>query len=150
MPLPAFDSCGDLPVGVHPATLAEVIARFGRGTPQRELVTARLVRIYELAQRTRKLERFIIFGSYVTDKPAPNDVDIILVMADDFTEHDYAPDLFPVFEHRRAQQELGASIFAVRPGFVMGETVDDFIAPWQITRDKSRHGLVEVIPEVNQ
>lgn len=150
MPLPAFDSRGDLPIGVHPATLAEVIARFGYGTPQRELVTARLVHIYELVRATGKLLRFVIFGSYVTDKPAPNDVDIILVMADDFTEHDYAFDLFPVFEHLRAQQELGASIFAVRPGFVIGETVDDFVAYWQIKRDKSRHGIVEVIPEVNQ
>jgi hypothetical protein len=149
MPLPAFDSCGDLPVGVHQATLAEVIERFGHGTPQRELVTARLVLIYELAQRTGKLLRFVIFGSYVTMKPEPNDVDIILVMADDFTEQDYDPDLFPVFEHMRAQQELGASIFVVRPGFVIGETVDDFIAHWQVTRDKSRHGIVEVIPEVN-
>ena len=150
MPLPTFDSRGDLPVGVHQATLAEVIERFGRGTPQRELVTARLVHVYELAQQTGKLLRFVIFGSYVTTKPEPNDVDIILVMADDFTEQDYDLGLFPVFEHLRAQQELGASIFAVRPGFVMGETVEDFIAHWQITRDKSRHGIVEVIPEVNQ
>ena len=150
MPLPAFDSRGDLPAGVHQATLAEVIERFGHGTPQRELVTARLIRIYELARRTGKLLRFVIFGSYVTTKSEPNDVDIILVMADDFTEHDYEPYLFPVFEHLRAQQELGASIFAVRPGFVMGETVEYFIAHWQIKRDKSRHGIVEVIPEVNQ
>ncbi len=150
MPLPAFDSHGDLPVGVHLATFVEVLARFGQGTPQRELVTSRLIRVYELAQRTGKLERFIIFGSYITTKPEPNDVDIILVMADDFTEHDYDPVLLPVFEHLRAQQELGASIFAIRPGFVVGETVDDFIAHWQIKRDKSRHGIVEVILEVNQ
>ena len=63
MPLPSFDSRGDLPVGVHPATLAEVIARFGHGTPQRELVTARLVHIYELAHATGELLRFVIFGS---------------------------------------------------------------------------------------
>lgn len=106
--------------------------------------------VYKLAQRTGKLERFIIFGSYITTKLEPNDVDIILVMADDFSEHDYNPVLFPVFEHLRAQQELGASIFAIRSGFVVGETVDDFIAHWQIKRDKSRHGIVEVILEVNQ
>ena len=33
---------------------------------------------------------------------------------------------------------------------VAGETVDEFIAHWQIKCDKSRHGIVEVIPEVNQ
>ena len=79
MPLPVFDTRGDLPIGVHLATLAEVLDRFGHGTAQRELVTIRLVRVYELAQRTGKLLRFVIFGSYVTTKPEPNDVDIILV-----------------------------------------------------------------------
>jgi hypothetical protein len=76
MPIPAFNAQGDLPVGVHLATLDEVCERFGIGTPQRQLVTQRLRRIYELAQRTGKVERFVIYGSYVTTKPAPNDVDI--------------------------------------------------------------------------
>jgi hypothetical protein len=150
MSLPAFDNRGDLPVGVHHATLAEVINRFGSATPQRELVTTRLVHIYELAQQTGKLLRFVIFGSYVTAKPEPNDVDIILVMADDFPEQDYDLSLFPIFDHLRAQQELGASIFAVRPGFIMGETVDDFIVSWQLKRDKSRHGIIEVTSEERQ
>jgi hypothetical protein len=148
MPVPAFDTGGDLPVGVHSATLREVLDRFGHGTPQRALVSARLVRVYDLAQRTGKLLRFVIFGSYITAKPEPNDVDIILVMADDFTEHDYDPNSFPVFDHLRAQQVLGASLFAIRPGFVMGETVDEFLAHWQRKRDHSLHGIVEVILEV--
>jgi hypothetical protein len=148
MPFPAFDHRGDLPVGVHQATLTEVLDRFGHGTPQRELVTTRLLRVYELARRTGKLLRFILFGSYVTAKPEPNDVDILLVMADDFTEEDYGPNDFPVFDHLRAQQSLGASLFVIRPGFVMGETVDEFIAHWQRKRDQSWHGIVEVMPEV--
>src|SRR5262245_11679120 len=84
MPLPAFDEQGDLPVGVHQATFDEVLTRFGHGTLQRQLVTAQLMRIYELARATGKLLHFVIFGSYVTAKPAPNDIDIILVMRDDF------------------------------------------------------------------
>lgn len=147
MPLPPFDNRGDLPAGVHLATLAEVLVRFGHGMPQRQLITARLTRIYELAQRTGKLERFIIFGSYVTAKPGPNDVDIILVMRDDFQEQDYSEDVLPVFNHLRAQRELGASVFWTRPGAVLLETVDNFLAHWQVKRDLTRHGIVEVIPE---
>jgi hypothetical protein len=63
MPLPAFNSYGDLPEGVYKASLDEVVARCGHGTPQRQ-------------------------------------------------------------------------------------TVDDFIAPWQITRHTSRRGIVEVFVEV--
>lgn len=150
MPLPPFDSRGDLPEGVHPATLAEALARFGHGAPQREIVTARLVRVYDLARATGELLRFVIFGSYVTAKPEPNDVDIILVMRDDFAERDYDPEAFPVFDQLRAQRELGASLFAIRPTFILGETVDEFVEHWQIKRDLSRHGIVEVVREAEQ
>jgi hypothetical protein len=71
MPLPEYDSKGELPPGVHSATIKDVVERFGHGTPQREVVTSRLQRVYEVARRTGKLERFVLFGSYVTSKPAP-------------------------------------------------------------------------------
>jgi hypothetical protein len=132
---------------VYKASLDDVIARFGHGTPQRQLVTTRLRRIYELARATGKLERFVIFGSFITAELEPNDVDIVLVVRDDFREQDYDPDVFPMFDHRRAQRELGASIFVIRPAFLFGDTGDDFIAHWQITRNMSCRGIVEVLAE---
>ena len=147
MPLPELDRYGDLPVGVHQASLDEVIARFGHGTPQRQLVTTRLLHIYDLAEGTGKLERFVIFGSYVTAKPNPNDVYIILIMRDDFRERECDEETAPVFHHLRAQAELGASAFWTAPCGVLLETVDQFIEHWQVKRDHSRHGIVEVIRE---
>ena len=144
MPLPELDSHGDLPIGVHRASLDEVLARFGHGMSQRELVTARLVRVYELANGTGKLERFIIFGSYVTAKPDPNDADIILVMRDDFRRKECSVEAKPLFDHLRTQQEFGASVFAIRSSQILLESVDSFIAHWQTKRDKSRRGIVEV------
>ena len=80
MPLPELDRHGDLPIGVHRASLDEVLARFGHGTPQREHVTARVVRVHELASGTGKLGRFIIFGSYVTAKPDPGSGSVWMIM----------------------------------------------------------------------
>ena len=82
--LPAFNEEGDLPPGVHPATLSVVLARFGQGTVQRRAVGDRLNRIYQLAISTGQLARFVVFGSFVTAKSEPNDVDIILLMEDAF------------------------------------------------------------------
>ena len=147
MPLPELDSNGDLPIGVHRASLDEVIARFGYGTSQRRLVTTLLLRVLKLAEGTGKLERFVIFGSYVTAKPNPNDVDIILIMRDDFREWECDEETAPVFHHLRAQAELGASVFWTAPCGVLLETVDQFIEHWQVKRDHSRHGIVEVIRE---
>ena len=147
MPLPEFNELGDLPVGIHRATLAEVVERFGQHTLQRQLVTKRLLRIYGLAQATGKLLRLVIFGSYITGKLNPNDVDIILLMQDDLDEQDYDPAVFPLFDHPRAHREFGASLFAIRPGFIVGETADEFIAHWQIKRDLGQRGIVEIVEE---
>ena len=147
MPLPKFNSLGDLPEGVYRATFDEMLARFGQGSLQRQLVTARLGRIYEIAQRTGNLERFVIFGSYVTAKPDPNDVDIILVVRDDFDVAECDEQTRTLFEHLRAQDIFGASVFAVRPSTVLLESVDEFISYWQIKRDKTLRGIVEVILE---
>ena len=48
MPLPPFTAQGDLPPGLHRATLAEVLERFGSGSPQRMLVGLRLERMYHV------------------------------------------------------------------------------------------------------
>lgn len=147
MLLPDFDSRGDLPEGVYRASLADVSARFGQGTTQRQLVSERLTRIYQLARRTGKLERFVIFGSYVTAKPEPNDVDILLVMRDDFDVMAHDEQTRALFDHLRAQRIFGASVFSVRPSTVLLESVDEFIAYWQIKRDQSKHGIVEIVGE---
>lgn len=70
-----FNSHGDLPIGVHQATLSEVLGHFGTGTAQRRLVGQRLERIYKLAFSTGRVARFVVFGSFVTAKPNPGDVD---------------------------------------------------------------------------
>jgi predicted nucleotidyltransferase len=141
---PEFDSQGNLPVGVHLASLDEVVARFGHGSSQRQLVTTRLIRVYELASNTSRLKRFIIFGSYVTAKADPNDVDIILIMDDDFTQEECPVEAIPLFDHLRAQREFGASVFAIRPSQILLETVDSFLTHWQLRRDQGRRGIVEV------
>ena len=52
MALPAFNEEGDLPPGVHGATLSEVLERFGQGSVQRCAVADRLNRLYQLAAVT--------------------------------------------------------------------------------------------------
>jgi hypothetical protein len=145
MSLPDVNELGDLPLGLHQARLDEAVARFGQGTPQRQAVTARLLRIHRLVAATGGLARFVIFGSYVTAKPEPNDVDIVLVMRDDFQVTACDEETLQVFDHSRAQQALGASLFWTRPYMLFAETVDQFITHWQIKRDKTLRGIVEVL-----
>jgi hypothetical protein len=144
MALPEFNEVGDLPEGRHLASLDEVLTRFGTGTPQRAAVADRLLRIYRLAIATGHLDRLVIFGSYVSDGAEPNDVDLILVMKNDFATESCPADSLVLFDHRRADNELGASIFWVRPDMLMGEPLDQFLTHWEKKRDGRRRGIVEI------
>src|SRR5437879_1482961 len=124
MTLPAFNDDGDLPLGVHSATLAEVLNRFGQGSLQRIAVAARLERIYHLAASTEKLARFVVFGSFVTAKEEPNDVDVVIVMEDTFDLTAVTGAATLVFQHMEADTHFGASVFWLpRSGAIGGEQV---------------------------
>lgn len=144
MPIPEFDSNGDLPVGVHRATMNEVVTRLGDISAQRQLVTARLLEIYQLVSNTGQLDRFIIYGSYVTAKPQPNDIDIFLVMTEEFDVDKLISKTRTVFSHSQAQSELGASVFWVNRATSFAN-IEDLIAGWQTKRDRSGRGIIEVI-----
>ena len=115
MPWPAFNELGDLPIGVYRATLAEVIAHFGHGTAQRITITARLERIYALARRTGAVQRFIIFGSYVTAEPNPRDVDIFLVMRGGFQPREAPPEAQRLFDTTQRKASWVRASFGSTP-----------------------------------
>jgi hypothetical protein len=146
MAFPTFNEHGDLPVGIYKATLQEILEHFGQGSLQRQVVAKRLVRIYRLVKSTNRLERFIIYGSFVTIKPNPNDIDIFLVMNDDFEKDSFGRDIRTIFEHLETEKKIGASIFWSRKQFILGN-IQLFVEDWQIKDDKTRRGIVEVIED---
>jgi len=144
MSLPDLNESGDLPIGIHAASLEEVIARFGTRSGQRLQVADRLRRIYSLALGTGHLARFIIFGSFVTDKPDPNDVDVFLLMEDSFDAAQLVGEAAILFDHLAAQSYFGASIFWVRRLAAFGGEAAT-IEHWQVKRGGVRRGIVEVL-----
>jgi hypothetical protein len=146
MPIPPFDSGGDLPPGVHPATLREVLARFGQGSRNRAAVAARLERIDRLARSTGHLARIVVFGSFVTRKPEPNDVDLFLVMDDSFDVAGLVGEARLVFDHPAADAHFGASVFWTRRLAAFGSE-QAAIEFWQTRRDGGLRGIIEIVSE---
>ena len=144
MPLPDLNDEGELPEGIHQATIDEVVAQFGSGTSQRGIVTARLQQIYQLVKGTEHLQQFLIFGSYITTKPEPNDIDIVLIFDDDFDIAACDEKVKELLNHQRAETELGASIFWIRPSLLFLGTLEEFIKGWQVKRNGTRRGIIEV------
>lgn len=146
MSLPDFDPSGDLPAGLHAATLAEVLLRFATGSVQRTLAGERLRRVHGLALATQYMVRFVVFGSFVTSKPEPNDIDVFIVMADSFDVTTLSGDGAIVFQHSEAQLRFGASVFWTREAGAFGG-VASMIRQWQICRDGRLRGIIEIVEE---
>ncbi len=141
---PEFDKNSDLPVGIHQGTLGEVLRHFGTGSLQRRLMGQRLERIYKLAYSTGQVARFILFGSFVTAKMDPGDVDIFLLMKDTFDSNQVRGEAAIIFDHLAGHNVEGASVFWIRRQAVIGGE-QAALEHWQLKRDKTRRGIVEVI-----
>jgi hypothetical protein len=146
MPLPPLTRAGELPLGLHRASLQEVFDHFGAGSRQRLAVAARLERVYRVAQDTGHLARFVVFGSFITDKAEPNDVDVFLVMKDTFDSGQLQGEAALLFDHGAADAHFGASVFWVRRLAALGgeQTTIEY---WQVKRGGGQRGIVEIVEE---
>ena len=148
MDLPEMTDSGELPLGVHPASLQDTLARFSTGHAQRIAVGERLGRVYQVASSTGHLARFVVYGSFVTDKPQPNDIDVFMVMDDEFDGDKLEGESTLLFDHAAADAHFGASVFWVRrPTAFGGEQA--MVEYWQVKRGGGQRGIVEIVEESN-
>jgi hypothetical protein len=95
---------------------------------------------------TGQLARFVVFGSFVTAKVDPQDVDVVMLMEDAFDLASVTGEAALVFQHMEADAHFGASVFwARRSGALGGEQA--MIEYWQVRREGGRRGIVEIVGE---
>ena len=144
--LPPVGKDGDLPLGIYRATLRETLGNFGKGSRQRVAVAQRLERIYRVSVGTRQLARFVVFGSFVSGKRDPADVDVFLLMENAFDVGQLTGEARVLFDHAAALAHYGASVFWLRRLAVFGGE-EQAISGWQIKRDGTRRGIIEITGE---
>lgn len=110
MPIPAPNADGFLPTGVFDCSLAEVRARFGsfQGNDSRPRLFARLEELIAAMQRSGLFEEVLLDGSFVSTKPAPNDIDLVAVLR---PGHDFERDL-PMSEYALVSRTMLRRRFA--------------------------------------
>jgi predicted nucleotidyltransferase len=84
---------------------------FGIGSARRKLLIGNLENIIELAKSTGKLERVIVWGSFVSTKEFPQDLDLLFIMRDDFDVSATAPEVRKVFDYAQGRIAFNADIF---------------------------------------
>lgn len=77
MPVPGFTTHGLLPPGVHPCSMAEAAAALCT-SEQRKTIWAGLEGFVGWAAKLSGPTNLYVDGSYVTDKPIPGDVDVVV------------------------------------------------------------------------
>lgn len=122
MPIPEFDQHGNLPEGRHPASVEEIERRLVidfEGSRTRRAIFSWWREHAEALASLVAIEAQWLAGSFVTDKPDPNDVDIVAVLSGpdydalprhqrllvtslvrgNYTEKFWRTDTWPVFEY---------------------------------------------------
>lgn len=141
--LPDLTVEGELPPGLHTADWHEFQSRFGGASLRREWLTGRLRELLELANSNGKLRRIFIWGSFVTAKTAPKDVDILLIMDEDFDIDGLAAPAQDVFDSVRAKLRFQSDVFWARAS-IGKEALDLWLDTYQTSRTFRKRGIVEL------
>jgi hypothetical protein len=138
--LPTLNEKGDLPPGVHAASLDEIERRFGKGGTARVQAWRTLNHLHQLALLTGSLRNFYVFGSFVSSSPNPRDVDVVLIMDRQFRLEACPRESRTLFSHTDAEARYGASVFWLREGAMP----EELLRAWQMKRDGTLRGILEV------
>jgi len=117
--LPSLNEHGDLPAGIYDCTLEEVRGRFGgfQGSDRRSKLWTSFVEFIGEAKTSGLFEELLLDGSFVTGKPDPNDIDIIMVVP---RSHDFGADLpshqYNLLAEQRVRRRFGFDIVVVKSG----------------------------------
>ena len=141
--LPEFNSDGDLPVGVHLASWQEFQSRFGTGTPRRLWLFGRFQALVELAASTGKLCRAFIWGSFVTAKPVPRDVDTLPIMDEDFEVERVPVPARVLFDSIHSKLLFESDVFWARAS-IGEEVLQLWLDTYQTSRNFGKRGIVEL------
>ena len=141
--VPEFNLDGNLPEGIHSVSEDEFLDHFATSSARRKWLGERLKEILALGKSTGKVKRIFVWGSFVTVKESPNDVDILLVMSEDFQLETVPEECKDLFDYIRARVRYNADVFWSKAS-IGEDTLSLWLETYQLTRDFKRRGIVEV------
>lgn len=141
--IPEFNIDGNLPKGIYTADEDEFLNRFRTGSARRKWLGERLWELFVLVKLTGKLERVFVWGSFVSNKESPNDVDLLLIMSDDFQIENVPESCKILFDYAGARVKFRADVFWSKSS-IGEEILQLWLDTYQTTKDFKCRGIVEV------
>ena len=97
-----------------------------------------------LAKSTGQLARVFLWGSFVTSKEVPNDLDVLLVMRTGFAVEAVPAPAQVVFDHVQARLRFQADVFWTKAS-IAPQVLHLWLDTYQTGKDFTRRGIVEVV-----
>jgi len=97
----------------------------------------------ELAASTGKLRRVFVWGSFVTAKPVPKDVDLLLIMDADFETERAPVPAQVVFDSIHSKLLFESDVFWARAS-IGEEVLRLWLETYQTSRNFGKRGIVEL------
>ena len=91
----------------------------------------------------RTAASYFRLGSFVTAKPSPRDLDILLIMSDDFEVDQMSAPAQAVFDSTRAKLLFESGVFWARAS-IGQELLDLWLDKYQTPRTFRKHDVVEL------
>ena len=141
--IPDYNIDGNLPEGIYLVEEEEFINHFSSSSARRKWLGDRMRELLAWIKSTGQLDRIFVWGSFVSAKESPNDVDILLLMKETFQLEKISEDRKVVFDHVAARIRFHIDIFWSKSA--IGErTLHLWLDTYQIAKDFKRRGIVEV------
>lgn len=148
MPIPPLNEDGLLPPGIHDCSLRELGERFGtfHSTDRRPRLYEKLQEYLIQVRSTGLVVAIIVNGSFVTSKPDPGDIDLIIVLP---SHHDFSAELQPMaynlISRRRVSRQYGFDVLVTQEN---APEYGQFIEFFQQVREQPhlRKGVLRMRP----
>ena len=134
MPIPTLTNEGFLPLGVHDCSLAELRNAFGafNYSDRRPQLFRKLEEFVNALKGASIKMSVIVDGSFVTGKPEPNDIDLILVLPSGWQFNpDASPSDYNVLSRGRVKRLWGFDLLIARADT---KEYDEYVALFQRVR----------------
>ncbi len=107
-------SSGFLPPGIHDASLDEIQALFGQfqETDRRQRLFKKLQGLVHQIKSLSFIRHLIVNGSFVTSKPNPEDIDLILAIEPEILQRaEWAPAEYNALSSQRLRRQYQFDVF---------------------------------------
>jgi hypothetical protein len=134
--IPEFDSNGNLPPGIHAATLAQIRQRYAN-TPLRKYLFSGLVNLAK-SLKASGCRTLYVDGSYITNKTEPGDLDAVWEY--EGVDNTIDPLLRKGWDLKAIKRKYGGDVFCRMPDLLDVDHVEFF----QTDRMGQSKGIIKI------